>query len=533
MSTEPSAGLPAEREGAPPAGEDPARSHSVPPEPPDGGKHGPVRRALDALERAGDKLPGPVILYLAFTALVMLASFAAARRGAAATHPLTGTRIAAEDLLSMEALRRTLADAVKTFVTLPRTGAVLVTMFGFGLAERTGFLAAALGPIARRAPGPLLTAAVLFVGACSGPAGDVGLVVWPPLAAILFRAAGRAPLAGLVAGFCGVTGGFGAGLSLTALDAALAASTEAAARAGDPGAHVAPGSTFLLSILATVAITFFGTLAHRWWVEPRLQTGTLVPPPEPLSPSEARALRASLPAAGLVALALVALVAPDRAPLRDAAGTPAPFFEALPVLAALFFGVPAAVHALARPREGRRSLTQSLTEAASEMGPYLLLAFVGAQLMAALAASNLAPLLALKLSRIAAHAKLDRVPAPLRLAGLAAGLGLFLPSASARWALLASTFVPLFVRQGSSPEAAEASFRAGGSVGLLLSPVLPFYPWFLFQVRRHRSSASVGSVHQPFPRAGTLLSVTLPYSAAVGVAWLVALGAWLLFSKFF
>ena len=60
-------------------------------------------------------------------------------------------------------------------------------------------------------PARLLTPVIVFLGANSSVAGDAGYVIMPPLAAALYLAAGRRPVAGLAAAFCGVAGGFGGG----------------------------------------------------------------------------------------------------------------------------------------------------------------------------------------------------------------------------------------------------------------------------------------------------------------------------------
>jgi p-aminobenzoyl-glutamate transporter AbgT len=156
-------------------------------------RKGALARALGAIERAGDRLPGPIVLLLLLWGLVLIASFVAGRRGVSATHPGTGANIAAVSLLSREGVRRMLADAPRNFVLLPQVGPVLVMLLGVGVAERSGVLRAVFARLGRRAPPKALTAGVVLAGILSSAFGDLGLIVMPALGACLFLASGRHP----------------------------------------------------------------------------------------------------------------------------------------------------------------------------------------------------------------------------------------------------------------------------------------------------------------------------------------------------
>lgn len=501
---------------------------------------GPIARALGAIERAGNKLPEPAVLFLLLAALVVLASFVGARRHLAAVHPETNTGVAVTNLLSAEGFRRLASEAVKSFGALSQLGTAIPVLLGLGVAERSGLLRVALSAAGRHAPSWALTAGLFFVALHAGVAGDTGLLLVPPLGALLFLAMGRHPIAGLAAGFAGVTSGYGAGFLLTSLDASLAASTAAAAGSGP---SVGPAATYFLGCAATVVLTAAGVLVNRFWVEPRLgeympevegteaaapgdmgsptRTDTASPAPVILAATpaeEARALRF----AGIATLAtlavIAALVVPEGGLLRDASGSPRPFFDALPAIALGVLLVAAAVFGrFSGSIPDQAAFLKTASKAASDLGPYLVLALVASQLLAALNASNLPQVLAIKGSRAVSHAHLSGLPLAMGTVGLVAFLGLVLPSASARWAMMASALVPLFVASGYSPESAQAAFRAGMSPALALTPAVPYYVVLVaFAKRFDRRSGT-----------GTLLAVTLPYALAFGLAWALLLALWL------
>lgn len=501
-------------------------------------------RALDRLERAGDRLPGPIALLLVAWALVLLASFIAARRGASAAHPGTGASVAAVDLLSRGGLGRLLRDAPRAFTALPRVGPVLLALLGVGVAERCGLLGAAFERLGRRAPPRALTAGLVLAGVLSSAFGDVGIIVLPALGACLFAANRRHPLAGAAAAFVGVTGGFGAGLLLGAVDPLLAASTEAAARLSDPARSVGVASNYWFAFASGLLLTAVATAVNHRWVEPRLG------PWEPGGPDPgAGEGRAAAPEAGsaggagegaappgrgaghpralalagaalLAVLALIAALAvPENGVLRDETGTLRPLFDALPALVLAALLVPAAVHGhVAGTMRGPRALAAAAAGSLAALGPYLLLALVAGQLLGAFDASNLGVLVIAKGARLLGRAHLSGIPLLLATVAAAAGADLLVPSASAKWAILAPVVVPLAAASGHSPEAAQAAFRAGDSAANMMTPLLPFYPVFVAVVWRY----------VPRARAGTLLALTLPYSVAFLLAWTALLVAWVL-----
>ena len=86
----------------------------------------------------------------------------------------------------------------------------------------------------RNAPRFLLTPAVALAAMMGNLAADAAYVVLIPLAAVIFAAAGRHPIAGITASFAGVSGGFSANLLPGQLDALLFGITEAAVMPLDP-----------------------------------------------------------------------------------------------------------------------------------------------------------------------------------------------------------------------------------------------------------------------------------------------------------
>ena len=193
------------------------------------------------VERIGNRLPDPATLFLVGTVLVMIASAAAAKTqwiveerlpeqaaalGQAAEATVkwvpTGKTYEANNILTRDGLFWAISSMVKNFINFAPLGIVLVGMLGIGIAERTGFIGSALKAMLMVVPKQLLTPAVVFMGIMSSLTSDAGYIILPPLAAALYKAVGRSPLAGLAAVFAGVAAGFNANLFITSLEPLLA-----------------------------------------------------------------------------------------------------------------------------------------------------------------------------------------------------------------------------------------------------------------------------------------------------------------------
>lgn len=480
-------------------------------------------RWLDAIERAGNRLPHPVMLFLYLSLIVALASALAAALGAAGRHPGTGEEVRAMNLISGEGLRRLLTEMPRTFTAFPPLGTVLVAMLGIGVAERVGLIGAALGRFVERVPRALLPAAVVFAGIMSSVASDAGYVVLVPLGAAVFAAAGRHPIAGLAAAFAGVSGGFGANLLISSLDPLLAGITQTAAQIIDPAYTVEATANYYLMAAIVPLFTIIGALITTRVLEPRLgvwEAGPdAPPPPEPLGPEQRRGLRA----AGWVGLALVAvfalLVLPAGAPLRDpATGAITPFFQGIVAVVAIAFlamGI-----AFGRATGKIRSSGDVIDLAADSMRSmalYMLLAFVAAHFIAFVQWSNLGVLTAISGADALKASGLGGTPLLAGMVVVSALINLIIGSASAKWAVLATVFVPMFMLVGITPEATQAAYRIGDSVTNIIAPTLPYFPLILVAGARYVKGFSIGS----------LVAAMLPYSLAFAAGGLALLLAWL------
>ena len=484
------------------------------------------QRALDAVERAGNRLPDPATLFVIAILLVIVLSVVMAAFGVSTTHPVGKNEIGAISLLSPEMLRRFLTEMPQTFAQFPPFGLVLMVMLGVGVAEKTGLIAAALSGVIRSAPPVLLTAAVVFTGVMSSLAADAGFVVLIPLAAALFHAVGRHPLAGLGAAFAGVSGGFSANLLITPLDPLLAGLTQAAAQILEPSYFVAVTANYFLMVALVPLFTVLGTVITERVVEPRLAASGLVSSVAPLAPPQEGGTneRRGLLAAGVALLAVVLLmlwlVVPEDAPLRGPDGSVDPFLRSIVAFVFLAFLLSGIAFGVVTKRiRSDRDAVGLMAASMSDMAAYIVLAFFAAQFIALFAWSNLGVILAIEGADGLRAVGFVGLPLLVAIVFFSAGVNVLIGSASAKWSILAPIFVPMLMLLGISPEATQAAYRIGDSFTNTITPLLPYFPLILIFAQRYAPAFGIGS----------LIALMLPYSLAFGLLSTALFAAWYAF----
>ncbi len=481
-------------------------------------------RWLDRIERLGNALPHPASLFLIGTVVVFVLSSLGESLGWAARRPGHAgaeAMIAVNGLADADGLWWLLSTAVHNFITFPPLGIVLTGMLGIGVAERSGLVDALIRAVMRRVPGTWLTPVTVFLGVLSSLGLDAGYVVLPPLAASLYLAFGRSPLAGIAAAFAGVSAGFSANLFLTAVDPMLAGFTQAGARFIDADYVVAATANWWFMIVSAVVLTGCGWLVSARFVEPRLEApaAAAASMPAMAATREARALAAAIVAL-LVCLALFALAtALPGAPLHGVGKRFDRWVEAIVPLMAIGFFVPGLTFGIVSGRiRSDRDVAAMLSETMAAMGPYIVLAFVAAQFIEAFKVSHLGELAAIE-GGAALAAMAIPGPALMVLFVFVVMLGnLLVGSASAKYAFFAPVFVPMFMQVGVSPELTQAAYRVGDSITNVITPFNPYMIIVLAQLQRHAPTAG----------AGTLIALMLPYAMAFALVWILLLLGWML-----
>jgi len=484
-----------------------------------------LSRALVFIERAGNALPHPATLFALMALLVVLVSAVAAQFDIAVTHPGTGKPIQPVSLLSVPGLHRILTEMVTNFTSFAPLGTVLVALLGIGVAEGSGLIGAALKLLVLSAPRRLLTFVIVFAGVMSNAASEVGYVLLVPLAAIIFLAVGRHPIAGLAAAFAGVSGGYSANLLLGTVDPLLAGLSEEAARIVNPQYEVNPACNYYFMAASTFIISAAGTFITERIVEPRLGVYAGEERPEEITsitPEERRGLWWAL-AAGLALTAIILLgTVPPGGFLRDPETgglLRSPFMSGIVALIFVAAAVLGIAYGLgARTIRSDSDVVGAMGKSMSTLGTYLVLVFFAAQFVAFFNWTNLGLIFAVKGADLLRASGLGTIPLIITFVLISALINLFMGSASAKWAIMAPVFVPMFMLLGYSPEFTQAAYRIGDSVTNIISPMMSYFALIVAFVGRYDPKAGIG----------TIIATMIPYSIAFLVIWTIMLIGWIL-----
>lgn len=495
------------------------------------------QKCLDGIETVGNKLPHPVTLFGIFCLAIMVISAIAQAMGVEstgelinrATNELELQKIQAVSLLSRDGIVYMLENAVSNFVSFAPLGMVLVGMLGIGIAEGSGYISALLKKTVAVTPAKLVTPMVIFLGVMSNIASDAGYVVLVPLGALIFMSFGRHPLAGLAAGFAGVSGGFSANLIMGTVDPMLGGISTEAARMIDPAYTVAPTANIYFMMASTFLITFLGWFITDKIVEPRLgahdkkaamskEDDNL----KNLTDREKKALKiANATLIGL--LVIIALLAiPENGLLRNPENKSlidhSPLMNGFVTLMAICFFIPSVVYGkVAGVFKNEKDVCAQLGSAMSSMGGYIALSFVAAQFISYFSYTNLGTILAIEGANLLESAGLSTIILMIVFVLFTGFINLFMGSASAKWAIMAPVFLPMFMKLGISPELTQVAYRIGDSTTNIISPLMSYFAMIVVFAQRHDKKAGIG----------TIISTMIPYTIFFLIGWVILLGIWM------
>ena len=488
-------------------------------------------RFLDGVERLGNALPDPALIFVGLIAVLMAVSAVGAAAGWSALNPVTGETLSVKSLLSEESLQLLITDAPRTYAAFAPLGLVLTMMLGAGVADRSGLFAALVRASLSAVPKRLLVPVVMLVGMLTCHAVDAGYVVFVPLAGLIFVSAGRHPILGLVVGFAGVCVGLAGNLLPGQYDVLILGITETGARLIQPGWVMNPLGNWWFGIGIAVLFTGLGWVVTERVVAPRL--GAWHGDGPAASEQQAAQLttveRRGLQAALLIALGVAALFAalslwPGFTPLYDEAAAPGqrltPLFRGLTAgFLLLFLGTGWAYGAIAGTIRSHRDVVAMMAKGLESMLPYLVLVFFAAHFVAMFGWSNLGPITA-----IVGANQLRAMHAPPALllpmlTTMSAWLDFLISSGSAKWTAMAPVASPMMMLLGISPEMTTAAYRVGDTVTNLISPLNAYVVLTLIFCRRWIPDFPLGS----------LLALLLPLSIAFFLGGAVLTAIWVAF----
>jgi len=485
-----------------------------------------INRFLSMVEKVGNALPHPATLFFLFAVGVIILSAITSLFDLQVVHPGTKALIRPINLMSVKGLHLILENMVSNFTGFAPLGTVLVAMLGIGIAESSGLIGTALRLLVISAPKRLLTFVIVLSGILSNTASEVGYVLLVPLGAIIFLALGRHPIAGMAAAFAGVSGGYSANLLLGTIDPLLAGLSEEAARIIDPSYMVNAAANYYFMAASTIFIALAGTWVTEKIVVPRLGKYKGNEQPEEirkLTNEEKRGLLfATIASAGFVAFLLFGII-PEGGYLRNPETDGilhSPFMDGIvafifiaSALAGVAYGIGAGTY------KSDSDVMKGMGKSMEALGIYIVLVFFAAQFVAYFKWTNLGLIIAIEGAALLKASGLGDVMLMLMFILLSGAINMFMGSASAKWAIMAPVFIPMFMLLGYSPELVQTTYRIGDSVTNIISPMMSYFALIVAFMTRYEKDAGIG----------TVISTMLPYTLIFTIVWSLVLILWLIF----
>lgn len=529
-----------------------------------GGQSGGMQGLLNAVEKIGNKVPHPVLMFLYLIIFVILLSAVLDLAGASVTETiavpveteteydyyedttnpgvvapsdryqedmfeLKEVTITVNNLLSVEGIRFIFSSFVSNFAGFGVIAVTFIAMMGAGVAEEAGMMGALVRKLVAVSPRKALSYILILIGVIMSIASDAGYLILIPLAAAAFLSVGRHPLAGLAAGFAGVATIFMVNPIIAPIDAMITEIVNEAIgiTGGEPISIVA---NFFFSVAFSFIMAFVAMLITERLVEPRL--GKYVPEEGVDDGGAAEGVAAEGEARGLkfatygflgVLVLVLLLTLPPGAPLRhpetgNIVGN-TPFMDSLLFIVMLFFLVSGTCYGIgAKTMSGANDVIKAVTKTFSGLGGMVFMLLMISQFIAFFNYSNLPRLIAVSLAELLESANLGAIPLLIGFILVIVLLDFIMPGALPKWAIFAPIFVPLFIRLGVAPQTLLAAYRIADSPVNAITPLMVYLPIIVIFAQRYQKNAGIG----------TIVALMLPYSVIILIVWTVLFIVWFL-----
>lgn len=492
------------------------------------GKPTLINRFLNIVEKVGNRLPDPSILFFLMCVGLAILTWVVSLFQISVKHPGTGDTIAIKSILSKDGLSMILNDAIKNFSEFPALGLVLAVMLGIGVAEKTGYFDKLMIQVVHKAPKNFIVPVIIIIGIIGNAAGDAAPIVLPPLAAMVFIKLGYHPIAGLAMAYASALGGFSANVMIGMSDALLYAFTKPATSIVSDSVHVNVAMNWYFiaaSVLVLLPSVYWVTMR---FVIPRLgkydDSNSAIQADDSnskLTPQENRAVFWANISFFVLIVLLIILAIPQHSFLRNAnTGSllnDAPIINGVGLIILVLFLVPGLVYGITvKEFKNSKDLGKMLADSMSSMGSFIVIVFFAAQLLAFLEWSNLGIIVAVKGASILQGQ--NGVVLILGIILLSALINLLIGSASAKWGILAPIFIPMLIIVGFHPALTQMLYRIGDSISNPITPMMPYLPLLLSYAQKYDNDMKLGS----------LLSSLMPYTIILSIVWPLFMIAWYL-----
>ena len=521
-----------------------------------------TERLLDGVERLGNKVPHPVLMFLYLIIIVIALSHVLYLFGVSVTDEiavpdavpvvpdyyedttqpilepgagefqyeddwhLEEVTVPIQSLLTTEGIRFIFTSFVPNFAGFGVVAVTFVALMGAGVAEAGGLMGALIRGLVGASPRRMLSFILIFVGVLASVASDAGYLILIPLGAAAFLSVGRHPLAGMAACFAGVGAIFGVNPIPGPIDAMITEVTNEALGL-IPGAEpITIVANYWFSLVSSVVLALVAYFVTERIIEPRLGVYTGTPTggdeaEEIDGTAERRGLRwAGIAFLGWFGLVLL-LTIPEGSALRDPVTGDVigntPFMDSLLFIIAMTFlisgigfGYGAGTFKVAN------DVIAAVTKTFAGLAGLVFMLLMISQFIAFFNFTNMPDVLGIALAEFLETAGIGALPLLIGMIVVILGLDIIMPGLVPKWAIFAPILVPLFVQLGVPAQTLLAGYRVGDSPLNVVTPLMVYLPFIVTIAQRYDPKAGIG----------TVIALMLPYVIAIALIWILLFVLW-------
>lgn len=455
------------------------------------------------------------------------------------------------NLCSFKEIKNIVSNTTKNFVSFAPLCMYLVAAIGIAVCEASGFLDALFKKVFAKIPNRWVTFIIILVATISSIINEVGFVILLPIAALIYKAKNRNPMAGVVAAFAGTAFGYGTSIFIGSIDALMQPYTRVAARIIDSSFHVSLTSNLIIMIVSTLVLSIVGTLIMEKRIIPtignrrekRLEVEDEIEvieedidkEQEVLSNDfkEKRGFKWASIAGIILVLFFIYCLIPNlplsgmlldmtkNTYLEQVFGDSSYFQDGFTFLVSILLLIIGLVYGLASHRfKNDKDVINMSNDALKNVGYMVGLLFVASQFIAIFRYSNLGTVLVGILSNLLGGFSFGGMPFLLLCCLFFIISDFFVTGIQAKWVVFAPVVIPTLMQTNIAPQFVQFVMRACDSV---MNGVSPLYAYFVIYV-------GYMNIYNNKPNKpvtiGECMRIIAPYFLIITAVWLLLLVGW-------
>ncbi len=451
---------------------------------------------------------------------------------------LTGEYIATSEsvdsLFSLSGIKYIFTSTVSNFTNFTPLSSLIIVLIGIGIMEKSGFIKTTFTILTKYCKKYTITFWLVLISILLSIAGDLGYVIMIPIAALLFSYGRRNPILGIVSVYAALTCGSGISILLTAVDSDMMNYTLANANNIDPSYALGTGAFIFIMAAAIVLLAFIITIITERYTSQNIVKYEYKDEKKELrlGRREYRGLLFSITAGALYLLIFIYNIIPGL-PLSgnlldysqkfyiDKLFSYNSFFSngfvfvvtMFFIILGLFYGIGA------KTIKNNNDFCEDLSHSLDGTGRTLILIFLGSMLINIFKKSNIGTVITVSLANILKNGSISGTALVVVLFLITAVSTLVLTGPSAKWAIISTTAIPVFMNNSLSPEFAQVIARFAECATIGITPLLAYFAIYLAYIEKYNQE------EEPIPLLKTL-KYQFVYALATAAVLLILIVGW-------